>query len=188
MIKIAAIAAAAMVLAACSPQFIASTQPQYQPRGPEIDDGPYETRVVVKGRERATGHFGPGLPMHAWRLESAFDKASGVVTRYVRFRNYYAARDWRYWEHAATDRGERLEVDALDRRVLGCGAGCSFYEEVIAVLPDAVVRRGAIDVRISTRRDEGHVAKFDAAEVSDLLAREAEALAAYRAAQGAKAQ
>jgi len=78
----------------------------------------------------------------SWRLRSFVDKKTGRPNHQLYVRIDYTG-DWIFFERAATDKAEPLEIRPIDRRVNDCGAysgECSHTEDFVIELGGNILK------------------------------------------------
>jgi hypothetical protein len=151
-------------LAACL--FIA---PAYALDAPQVTTDQFSKDITILGPSDYENPFGGTF--RSWRIRSTVDKQTGAATSqlYVELHYYWA---WRFYESAATDHAEPLQVTPIDRQVEDCSGMCS-YREVIGIALDEAMMRARVatgmQIKISAHSGDSIIITLSAEQIAAQL-------------------
>jgi hypothetical protein len=135
----------------------------------QITTDQFSTDVTILGPSDYENPFGGTY--RSWRIRSLVDKQTGASTSqlYVELHYFWA---WRFYESAATDQAEQLQVTPIDRQVEDCSGMCSYHEVVGIALDEAMLRARAgsgMQIKISAHSGDSVVITVSAEQIAAQL-------------------
>lgn len=146
-----ALAAAACLAQAQTPA--AGARPSWQ-SFVRVTTSEFDSSVKLESPELSEGTF-YNVPARAWSLRTLIDKKTKATTHYLIFDDRYNG-EWRFWSSATSDAAEDLRTIQVSRDVGSCSrySGCSHYERMGVVIPDAMMERAlkeTVRIRLAGR-------------------------------------
>lgn len=144
----------------------------------QVEDDKFSASATITGAKKAINPFGGTFRM--WNIRAWIDKKTGEVTEQLYLETSYLGH-WRFWQTAADDQADPLEVVAIDRSVDDCTGMCSYSETVGVTLPNDYVRRHAatgFQVKVSAKSGDSLILDVGADQIQPVL----NAIDAYKSA------
>lgn len=135
----------------------------------QVQDDKFSASATFNGPKKAVNPFGGTARM--WNIRAWIDKKTGAVTEQLYVDTSYLGY-WRFWETAADDQAEPLEVVAIDRTVLDCTGGCLYSETVGVTLPIDYVRKHAatgFQIKINAKSGDYLILDVGADQIQPVL-------------------
>lgn len=177
------VSVAAISASACMAPYAARNPYNYAPVADpaQVIDSEFNASVIVRSAERIDGNF-YGSPAFSWKLVSTYDKKSKSVDHAVILANHYQRSGWRHWSSATSSKSERMNFTVINRDVGSCRGGCSYLEQVAAILSDDQSARAMTEgIAVRFRAQDGMYwdVAFSPEEFNDQLSRLDSAVSKY---------
>lgn len=116
-----------------------------------VKDDEFDKTILFIGPEEEHEPALTSRKPNVFQLKTTMDRKSGEVTHQLVMTHNYAAKSWKFWQRAADEDAEPLELATIRRDVGFCSPACTYAEVVGATLSDAALR---------ARKDKGYSIKL----------------------------
>ena len=137
---------------------------------PSVEADQFSKDIKVIGPEEYENPFAGTY--RSWRIRTWIDKATGATQNQLYVEIHYFG-DWRFYQEAATDQAQQLNVVDIDRHVEDCHGICTL-DEVVGIDLDAALLRTRVStgmqVKLSAKSGDSLILGITSQQISQQLA------------------